>query len=182
MSERYLRIRTIIQGLQHILEGSIPSDLDWQHTLSLAGQDEVNHLTNRELLTTVVRHLQESQDQLYPVYLDPPTRPLCSSERREERALVPTRGINLEILANPPQGEFEEESTSELGPEDQRERDSTSTARFAQESTTELRLQALESSWSRISTILRQFERRINILEGGPQEEVEVSSSWEGYD
>ena len=182
MSDRYLRIRTIIQGLQHILEGSTSLDLEYQHTLSLAGQDEVDTLTNRELLNAIVRHLQENQDQLYPIYLNPPARPLRPGESRGGRTIVSTRGIDLEVLCNPSIGDLEEESTSELGPENEDGEDSAADTSFAPESTTELRLQALESTWSRIATHLRQIERRIILLEEGPQEEAEVSLSWEGYD
>ena len=90
MSDRYIRIRTIVQGIQHILEERAQTDLDFWHSLSLASQDKQGSLTNRELLTTVLRYLQENQDQTYIVYLEPPVISLDPTELRQGRTLVTT--------------------------------------------------------------------------------------------
>ena len=90
MPERYLRIRTIIQVIQYLLDGKRPTELWYIHSLSLAEGEEQSRVTNQQLLTYILRYLQENQDQSYPVHYTPQEEDHRSSEGRGVGIRVPT--------------------------------------------------------------------------------------------
>ena len=172
MPNRYLRVRTIIQAIQYLLEGLRPTNLECIHSLSLAEEGEQSAVTNQQLFVYILRYLQENQDLDLPIYFEDRIENPGSTRIEEAGPSAPTREVFSDTLTELTAEESvtlpETLSESGLYPLEDSEYEHTveDSSQLAPESSVDSRLQALESLTNTTLIALRQVNRRIAAIGG----------------